>query len=176
MNPLNQALDEPLRQLEATIERLAGPKGQLQPEWYAEIGVHIRHVLDYYRQLFAAESAGVFDYTRRNRSHPVESDITEARLAISTTRQRLGSLRRLPGEAVDVVTDVCAENPTSCRLQSTWGREACYIADHGIHHVAHIVLVLRQRGVELPDRFGYAASTLRSMDDREDKDISVCAQ
>lgn len=176
MTPLHQALGEPLRQLEATIDRLACSGDQLQPEWYAEIGVHIRHVWDYYRQLFAAESGSPFDFTRRSRGHPMESDLAEARVAIAATRRRLSELQRQPDDPVEVITDVCAENPTSCRFRSTWGREACYIADHGIHHVAHIVLLLRQHDVELPHRFGYAASTMRSMNGQEVESVSTCAQ
>lgn len=161
---LIQVLDEPLQQLEEVLERLGEAGGQQQPGWYSEVGMHIRHVWDYYQQLFMAQERGIFDYRQRSRGHSMENNLNEAHKAIAATRQSLQRLIFEPDDLVQIAMDACTAAPTTGRFASSWGREAGYIADHGIHHVAQINRILQQRGVRLPAHFGYAAGTLRHLD------------
>ena len=47
-------------------------------------------------------------------------------------------------------------------MESNIGRELAYCVGHAIHHYAIIQLISSHLGVEVPEEFGIAPSTLKS--------------
>jgi uncharacterized damage-inducible protein DinB len=59
---------------------------------------------------------------------------------------------------VDVEAMLAPGEPTAT-VRSSVGRELAFVVSHTIHHCAVIALLLRDLGVAVPPRFGYAPST-----------------
>ena len=153
----------------AILEQLQGVVGCLRDEQYSmrpvgvvdsSIGGHVRHCLDHVRALLNAVETGELDYDHRDRGTPIESDRSAALHAIRVLHNkllalgdgvldqpiRLSVLLTADGEPIDVGTTI--------------GREMAYVLSHTIHHNALIGTMVKILGGWLPDRFGYAPSTL----------------
>ena len=49
-------------------------------------------------------------------------------------------------------------------VETTAGRELAFVLSHTIHHNALIDVMARTLGVPVPDRFGYAPSTIAHLE------------
>jgi hypothetical protein len=125
------------------------------------VGRHFRHVIEFYDRLVLPHGTTV-DYGSRRRDARVEADAT---YAATVVRRIIGTLEALRGAAPDseltVVTEVLDAEGRPVRTRSSVGRELAVLASHTIHHYAIIALLLRGSGVQLPEHFGIAPSTLR---------------
>jgi uncharacterized damage-inducible protein DinB len=52
----------------------------------------------------------------------------------------------------------------SVEVETTVGRELVFVLSHTVHHNALIAVMARTLGVSVPDRFGYAPSTLAHLE------------
>jgi hypothetical protein len=60
---------------------------------------------------------------------------------------------------LDVYVEVAHDCNRRQVVRSTLGRELAFVASHTIHHFAIVALLLRDMGIGVPARFGYAPST-----------------
>jgi hypothetical protein len=128
----------------------------------ASIGGHYRHCLDHFRSLLDAAMRGDLNYDHRERGTLIENDRFAA---LNATRELRGAYERLDLVLLTRALNVtCKTSYTTSRSQasaSTVGREIMYSVAHAVHHYALIGVMCGITGVELPDGFGVAPSTLK---------------
>ncbi|RMH13190.1 MAG: hypothetical protein D6695_04775 [Planctomycetota bacterium] len=125
------------------------------------IGKHLRHTLDHYRALIDGyERAESVDYDRRQRNVPIESDRGAALDAVSELRRRVAALGEEGLRAPVRIRIMLAGDGAEAELDSTVGRELAFASHHAIHHNAMIKTIAAEFGVDTPDEFGVAPSTL----------------
>jgi hypothetical protein len=161
-----------LQQLQAVIGCLRDGEYAMRPVGVvnSSIGGHVRHCLDHVRALLLAIDTGELDYDTRDRGTPIETDRSAALTAIKTLRNRLACL---DGEVIDsplTLSVMMTSDGAPLRVTSSVGREMAYVLSHTIHHNALIGTMVKILGGWLPDRFGYAPSTLAHIK------ASACAQ
>jgi len=127
----------------------------------SSIGGHFRHVVDHYSRLIDGVNSGLVDYDARERDVRIEQDRefacqTVARLLIAS--EPLSNFD--PSHPLPVA---CAVNPDgeSPTVESSLGREMVFVVSHAVHHYAIMAMMGRSLGVPVPERFGYAPSTLK---------------
>lgn len=128
----------------------------------ASIGGHYRHCLDHFRSLLAAAAEGNLDYDHRERGTLIETDRFAA---LNATRELRDSFERLHPRLVTRSLEVtCKTSYASNGSQfapSTVGREIMYSVAHAVHHYALIGVMGALMGLELPEGFGVAPSTVK---------------
>ena len=134
-----------------TVQRAVGISGS--------IGSHIRHSLDHVVALTAGAAAGRIDYDLRRRGTAVESCRASALLELDRIAREL---RTLTSSDLDRSLELVAamdQDGTQLTAATSVGRELAFVMSHTIHHLAVIALLLRDLGIEVPPRFGYAPTT-----------------
>lgn len=157
-----QALLATLQQLEAVIGSLTGEQYVRKPVGVvpSSVGGHVRHCLDHIDALLAAVHTGDLDYDRRQRGTAVENSRPAA----------LDAIRRQQRELLAVHPDVeyrplrlsvlVSSTAPPVSVGTTVGRELAFALSHTIHHNSLIAVMATLLGVALPERFGYAPSTI----------------
>ncbi|KAJ2402758.1 hypothetical protein GGI23_000477 [Coemansia sp. RSA 2559] len=135
------------------------------------IGKHVRHVLDHFSLLLAADPADpavAVSYTQRERNLATETSPPGGQDAIM---KMVAILRRakhrvlLPDAPLRIEDTVPATESSSCggdaAFVSSWGRELWFCTHHMIHHNAVIACLMHEFGLQPPKEFAYAPSTLK---------------
>jgi uncharacterized damage-inducible protein DinB len=153
----------------AVLEQLRGVVGCLKDEQYAmrpvgvvnsSIGGHVRHCLDHVRALADAAETGMLDYDQRERGTDIETNRVAALAAIRSLRNRLSALDDDMLDRPLRLTVLMTSDGPLIEVGSTLAREIAYVLSHTIHHNALIGTMVNILGGWLPDRFGYAPSTV----------------
>jgi hypothetical protein len=151
------------------LQQLQGVVGCLRDQQYAmrpvgvvdsSIGGHVRHCLDHVRALLRGIDTGLLDYDARERGTAIETDRAAALDEMRSLRLRL---RGLPVDILDRPIDLSimmTSDGPALNVSTTVAREMAYVLSHTIHHNALIGTMVKILGGWLPDRFGYAPSTL----------------
>jgi len=128
----------------------------------ASIGAHLRHCLDHFEVLAAGAADTPLDYDARARDARIETDRNFALSRARALRDACACLSEeaLAGEVV-VRCKVSYVSDDSPLVSSTLGREAMYTVVHAIHHYALIGIMCQILGIETPEGFGVAPSTLK---------------
>lgn len=161
-----------LRQLAAVVSRLSDAQYTQKPVGVVEssVGAHVRHCLDHVRSLLTAAETGELNYDHRRRGTPVE---TSRCCALSEIDELISLVSDLSSDVIDrdlsMSICLCSDDP-AISVQTSFGRELAYTLTHTIHHNALIGAMVRTLGGWLPERFGYAPSTVRHLAD------STCAR
>lgn len=126
----------------------------------SSIGSHLRHVLDHYSSFLAGVESGVVNYDARARDAMVE---TNRESGIERARTLLSSLEDSNVDLLQKVKVIVSANTidNDGHSQSTLGRELQFLASHTVHHYALIAIASRMQGIDPPDTFGIAPSTLK---------------
>jgi uncharacterized damage-inducible protein DinB len=151
-----------LHQLASVIDALSD--GDYQAEHAREVsgsvGGHVRHCLDHVSALVAGLPSRCIGYDARARGTEIER---RRDAAVREARRLAEALASVRVESTDM--DVCVDiRPHADRgagqvVRSTFGRELAFVASHTVHHFAIVALLLRDMGIGVPRRFGYAPST-----------------
>jgi hypothetical protein len=123
------------------------------------VGSHVRHCLDHVCALLAGLPAGRVDYDRRQRGTAIEVSRPAALAEIQRLVPALTAAGRLDFDRPLEIVITQAAAAAAITASSSLGREFAFVESHTIHHFAIIALLLRELGVEVPSRFGYAPST-----------------
>lgn len=140
----------------ADAEYAANPVGVFP----SSIGSHVRHCLDHVEALLAGAVCGHIDYDQRERGTQIERCRSAAIEAIEGMKRRL---YRFEDAAIDrplTVSIMLSGSDPPVEYASGLGRELAYVLSHTIHHNAIIGAMAKTLGRPVPDRFGYAPSTL----------------
>jgi hypothetical protein len=131
---------------------------------YSLIGPHVRHCLDHLRCFLRGLAAGVVDYDARDREVVVEIDPRLARERLATVVEDLRALdpHRL-GRPLRV-RQSAALGAAPITVDSNLERELVFLSGHTIHHLAIMAILVRGRGLAIPEDLGIAFSTAAHMD------------
>src|SRR5215475_10333724 len=130
--------------------------------FHAAIGGHYRHVLEHFRSLIQGLRATEINYDARERNLRLQTEVTYASVATCDVLRALKHYdHRILQRQCKVINSVGygASNPLS--MDSNIGREVCYCIGHAIHHYAIIRLICHEFGIDIPNEFGVAPSTLK---------------
>lgn len=130
------------------------------PPFNSGVGMHIRHILDFYTCFLSGMDSGCIDYDRRLRKPDVETDPAAALAGIRAVWKQLESVGEVDREILSKNDDGGHRNPEACFSPSSPGRELQFLASHTVHHYAMIAMILMHQGIRTPKTFGIAPSTL----------------
>jgi hypothetical protein len=138
----------------------------ISPECYATsapgrapIGAHLRHVVDHFSSLSRGLDAGLIDYDARERDESMERDPELLRQALWRISAQL---RTIPAAALTrriAVRQRAAIDAPPNRLESTLERELVFLSGHTIHHLAVVIGLCREIGIDISDDLALAFST-----------------
>ena len=161
-----------LRQLRDVISAMTDEQYRMKPVGYASsnVGGHVRHCLDHLEALLAGIEEGELSYDHRRRGTDVE---TSREAALDVIRRQERQLLAFPPNSEGALLSLSAM--VSCSLpaikvETTVGRELAFVLSHTVHHNALIAIMAQTLGVPVPDRFGYAPSTIAYLEK------AACAQ
>lgn len=155
-----------LQQLFDVVMRLSDVQYTQKPVGVIEssVGGHVRHCLDHVRALLDAIEIGELNYDHRQRGIAVESSVSGAADQIE---QLMRELELLDDDVLDraiVLTTLLAPGDPPIRVNTSVGRELAYVLAHTVHHNALVGAMVKTLGGWLPERFGYAPSTIKNLE------------
>jgi uncharacterized damage-inducible protein DinB len=172
--PAEQPLPAAILPLVAVLGQLGTLVDSLTDEQYrtkpvavvsSNVGGHVRHCLDHIDALLAGVERGALDYDRRQRGTEVETSRQAALDAIRRLERRLHAFpRNAEARPLRLSVLVSGDRP-AVEVTSSVGRELAFVLSHTIHHNALIAVVARALGAPVPERFGYAPSTIAHLEE-----------
>lgn len=148
---------------------------EAHPNCYnSTIGGHVRHNLDHFLCFEQGISSGEINYDARARDEFLENDPAYA----ASKMQELASfVRSLQEQNLDQPLKVKMDSGARHQEIERWSnsslrRELQFLISHTIHHYALIATLYTRDGLQLPEDFGVAPSTLRYRKSRD----AQCAQ
>lgn len=125
------------------------------------IGQHVRHALDHFAAAAHALDGAVIAYDHRERDTPIERDRAAAVARMRELQASVVQVDPAAGASAVRVRVMLSGDGEEATLSSTMARELAFAAHHAIHHYAMIASIAREHGVEPPQGFGRAPSTIR---------------
>jgi uncharacterized damage-inducible protein DinB len=172
-SPANRDLPAAILPLVAVLRQLADIIRAMTDEQYrrkpvgvvsSNVGGHVRHCLDHVEALLAGVDKGELSYDHRQRGTEVETSRTAALDVIRRQERQLLAFppysERRPLRLSALVSSCLP--PTE--VETTVGRELAFVLSHTVHHNALIAVMALTLGVHVPDRFGYAPSTIAHLE------------
>jgi uncharacterized damage-inducible protein DinB len=154
-----------LRQLAQVIAAMTDEQYRTRPAGLAStVGGHVRHCLDHVGALLEGVERGMVDYDRRQRGTEVETSRAAALDAIGRQERQL---RRFPPRAEQTalcLTALVSPSLPAVVVPTSVGRELAFVLSHTVHHNALIAVMAQLLGVPVPERFGYAPSTIAHLE------------
>lgn len=161
MNPTHPIAHDCLN----TLKELSALLSKLDSDDYAKtftilqdnsIGMHVRHVLEFYDCLINSLDTHQVDYDARRRNPVWQSEVQEAIKVIGRISTWLSTLQQ------DLPMKLIYHKDFQFELETTLFRELAYNQEHSIHHMAIIRICLQQEfpGIKMAETFGVANSTL----------------
>lgn len=153
----------------SVLQQLNELLSQIRPEDYtlkdaslnASIGQHVRHIIEFYIQLFAGLDSGVINYDERLRDRNIENDRDYAVGKVNSIVEKISCT----GKNKDLMQELKYGDITDSNIiiPTNYHRELAYNIEHTIHHLAIIKTALKDicDYIELPFDFGVASSTVR---------------
>ena len=131
-----------------------------RPLVQSTIGEHMRHVLDLYHSLMAADKDSFVDYDVRRRGAAVETCQATAIAELQAIARWLGALTEQQLAAtVTVSSEVTLYEKTVAQTVSCLARELIFVGSHTVHHYATISILAKSCDVDVSDAFGLAPAT-----------------
>jgi uncharacterized damage-inducible protein DinB len=168
-NPMNaclilDAVGEVLQQGESLLARVGDSdyRTKVATAFNASIGGHYRHCLDHFQIVLEAVGQGEVNYDLRRRDPRIES---EREYAMQETARLRAALSEVPLEylsrPMNVRCKVSYGDAAVPLVGSTVEREFMFAISHAVHHFALIGIMCSILGLERPEGFGVAPSTLQ---------------
>lgn len=165
---------DPIRTLVAALQQLADVLDAASDEQYVQqpvgvvpgsLGGHVRHCLDHFEALCRGAGTGLIDYDDRERGTVVETSRCAAAQALRSLKDRVACLgeQNLAGRVV--VTSMLSADGATLQSHSSLGRELAFVLSHTVHHNALVAAMCRTLGIPIPERFGFAPSTIAHLDE-----------
>lgn len=133
------------------------------------LGMHLRHILEFYQCLFQALPGRKLNYDLRQRDREMEVDKTKCQVSLCKL------INELTVQKADIPLELTADysgRGKGCEvcIATTYYRELLYNVEHCVHHLAIIKIGMKTLNPHktLNDDMGVAASTL--------KNRKLCAQ
>lgn len=156
-----------LQQIVSVIETVQSLNPIKKDYLYIEcnLGKHIRHICDHFLALQHGINTQLVDYNNRNRGTEIEIDSDVALLQLQQLIDWLQSCET-KNSIIDLDQDIQVFSEIDClqtqnmTFKSNVAREFLYLINHTIHHAAHISIIAKQQGVEIPLNTGMAPCTM----------------
>ncbi|CAN5581044.1 hypothetical protein BH09PLA1_BH09PLA1_04890 [soil metagenome] len=157
-----------LQQLFELVTRLSDSQYTQKPVGVVDssVGGHVRHCLDHVRSLIDSLDTGELNYDNRRRGKMVESSCRAALEEIETLLRDLLSLDSDDLDRTLHLTILLGPTDPPLRVITSIGRELAYVLAHTVHHNALVGAMVKTLGGWLPDRFGYAPSTVKHLENK----------
>jgi hypothetical protein len=125
----------------------------------SSIGMHFRHIFDFYQCIEKSLVSGHLDYCKRERNPLIENDPEIASRSFSACFLSLKKADE--NQSLIVWADFSTTQTDRPRVQSSVGREMMYAFDHAVHHLAIIKIGIKTAfpEINLDEGFGVAPST-----------------
>jgi uncharacterized damage-inducible protein DinB len=151
-----------LRQVSAVLHAMSDEQYRRKPVGpvSSNVGGHVRHCRDHLDALLNALETGAINYDLRQRGTDIET--CRAAALESLVRQER-QLLAFPADSEEWplrLTILVSSALPPLEVGTTVGRELAFVLSHTIHHNALIAVMAQTLGVPLPERFGYAPSTI----------------
>lgn len=155
-----------LEQLAEVVESLTDRQYATKPVGVvpSSIGGHVRHCLDHVDALLRGIEDGEVDYDQRRRGTEVE---TLRQAALETVRRQTRQLLALPNYPAYLplrLRVLLTSSQPPIEVETSVGRELAFVLSHTIHHNSLIGVMARLLGTPVPERFGYAPSTIAHLE------------
>lgn len=136
---------------------------------FASIGEHTRHIIEFYQCLIDQCPSGEINYDQRKRNIVTEKSTFEALESVTAITNAVKKIAA--PQPVKLVVNYDPESEYFESVPTSIERELVYNLEHVIHHLAiiKIGLAVIAPGLQLPDGFGVAPSTIKYQK-------STCAQ
>lgn len=126
------------------------------------VGAHYRHVLEHFVCFLEGLTSCRINYDARKRDIQIETSVTYARVVTEALIEDFSAISpTLFERECSVIYTVAYGDSEPEEVRSTFAREIMFSVGHAIHHYAIIKLVCAGAGVQLPNEFGVAPSTLK---------------
>jgi hypothetical protein len=160
-----QSLRKVLRQLEEVVGSLTDEQYVRKPVGVvpSSVGGHVRHCLDHLDALLSGLRRGEVDYDQRQRGTAVEISRQAALDALRELQELLAVQTFAEHQPLRLSVLVSSSVPPVC-VGTTVGRELGSVLSHTIHHNSLIAVMAALLGVAVPERFGYAPSTIAHLE------------
>ncbi|CAO3671798.1 unnamed protein product [Umbelopsis vinacea] len=157
----SKILEQPITLIANMSQDIFTQESKLMPK--STIGKHIRHMSDHFRILLSNPDLRCNDvnYDLRFRNVAAETDPAATIQLLKELQSRLPALEDIPFNTHITLTATIDPNMPAEQYQSSVGRELWYCCIHAIHHYASIKTICLEHGLEVPDSFGVAPSTLQ---------------
>jgi hypothetical protein len=131
----------------------------------SNVGGHVRHSLDHVEALLVGLEKGEICYDQRQRGTAVETRRDSALHAIRHLERRLLAFPvHAESRPLRLLALVSSSLPP-VEVETTVGRELAFVLSHTVHHNALIAVQALTLGVKIPERFGYAPSTIAHLEE-----------
>jgi len=161
MKHLLESAKHSLMQLDAFLNCIETSQYQQQLPLLSEstLGMHVRHIIEFYQCLIKGQLQGQINYDARERSLLQESNIEYARSCIKNLQIDLEMISE--NKSIHLITE---QNNIESKLiiDSNLYRELSYVIEHTIHHFAIIKMacITYFPSILFDEDFGIAYSTI----------------
>jgi uncharacterized damage-inducible protein DinB len=139
----------------------------------SSVGAHVRHCLDHVRELIRGMQSGFMNFDHRDRGTDIEISRRAAMREIEHLQRQVLDLSQNSMGKPMLLSLLPSADGTPITVPTSVAREAAYVVHHTIHHNALIAAAVKILGGWLPNRFGYAPSTLVH---QQSKETPACAR
>jgi hypothetical protein len=124
------------------------------------IGMHVRHIVEFYQCLIKASATETLNYDGRDRNLQIENDIDFASNVIHESCKFIDSISE--NKSIVLLTSQDLDD-TIMEIPTNIFREMTYLIEHTIHHMAIIKMayISSLSNILLPENFGVAYSTIK---------------
>jgi hypothetical protein len=162
MEQIKQATSEIIDQLTDLAEKLSQEDftRPLSVLLESSIGMHYRHIIEFYEVMMAGAGTGEINYDSRKHDPELEQSREKCFERLKAIRK---AIKLEPALKLNLRGSYSRESDIRFTLRTNFERELVYNIEHAIHHMAIIRIALQH---EFPDisvsaAFGYAYSTLK---------------
>ena len=152
-----------------TLEQLSHFLHQINEQQYctplpifseSTVGMHVRHIIEFYQCLIKGVQLGEMDYDARERSLLQETNIA---YALECIQNLFIDLSAIQGNTPIVLMASPKSTHQKWTIESTIYRELLYVIEHTIHHLAIIKMGCMSAFPTIPFHkdFGVAYSTIK---------------
>ena len=127
----------------------------------SSIGMHTRHLLEFYKCLIDQSRDGFVNYDRRKRDNRIENQTTYASGFIKMINDQIAD--KYLDQPIGLEAGFDPELNEFEMVKSNFRRELVYNLEHTIHHMAIIRIGINQIApeIKLSENFGIAPSTVK---------------
>jgi uncharacterized damage-inducible protein DinB len=126
----------------------------------SSIGMHIRHIVEFYDCLLKGAAHEIIDYDARKRDILLETDRT---YTLDFIQRAIERLQVFEAENQTFLLLFSLSPDTQTEIATTFKRELAYNIEHAIHHMAIIKIAVKQYHptIILAEGFGVAYATIK---------------